>query len=128
MRTSTVHVLVVYSYFVLEKFEECSTEGDVRDDARAGGVLTRRESAMRSLCLVRWKRLIRVGRARLHRICQGDYRAMICHLFLNKKEIPSIQKIISQLRGALGEGEENFNKEGMQWVKLKHASSSSLNA
>lgn len=28
--------------------------------------------------------------------CERDYRAMICHLFLNKNEIPSIRKIIAR--------------------------------
>lgn len=43
---------------------------------------------------------------------KGDYRAMICHLFLNKNEIPSVHKI----------SEGNFNK------KERDAVESSANA
>jgi hypothetical protein len=35
---------------------------------------------------------------------KGDYRAMICHLFLNKKKFPGIQKIIHEGEEAIAEG------------------------
>lgn len=100
-----MHVLDVYSYFVLKECEECSTEGDVRDGmGRQVAKLTRYKS-IKILSIATpaphdIKRLIRLSSTA--QTNEGDYRAMICHLFLNKTEIPNIQKIISQPRGCQG--------------------------